>query len=78
LEVDPDNAFALAERGAAYLATWRYEEAARDLNRALEINPYNTFARDLRDQIPDSQLGRRLTLAYEVLKFVDEQRRRNA
>jgi tetratricopeptide (TPR) repeat protein len=44
LELEPNNAFALARRGDTYRMLGRYDEALRDFNQALEQEPTNAPA----------------------------------
>ena len=44
LEIEPDNAFALNNRGASYGHLNKFKESLVDLDRSLEIEPRDAFA----------------------------------
>jgi tetratricopeptide (TPR) repeat protein len=44
IELDPNDAWAIARRAETYQALERYEDALADLDRAIELDPENTFA----------------------------------
>ncbi len=39
IELDPDQADAIVDRGVTYLAMGRYEDALADFDRAIELDP---------------------------------------
>ncbi|MGW6291296.1 tetratricopeptide repeat protein [Streptomyces sp. NPDC055058] len=44
IEIDPNYAWAIMNRGCVLRLAGRYEEALADLNRAIEINPQSSFS----------------------------------
>ena len=48
IELNPEDASALASRGYTYWDMERYDEALADFNRGLELNPKDPFVRGYR------------------------------
>jgi TolB-like protein/Tfp pilus assembly protein PilF len=55
IELDPRNSFPCEEAGFTRVGLRRYEEARQLLERALALNPNDTFARELAWQLPYSE-----------------------
>jgi regulator of sirC expression with transglutaminase-like and TPR domain len=51
LEADPVDADALRQRAASYAATLRYRSAAQDLERYLELRPFDPDIEELKGQV---------------------------
>ncbi|CAG8752856.1 13932_t:CDS:2, partial [Acaulospora morrowiae] len=51
LEIEPDDAFALRNRGVTYAMLGKYKDSLSDLNRSLELEPNNLFASKHKEEV---------------------------